>query len=79
MWLVPRYFATFFAYIKSVLFGNPMLKVSNLLSVFSFNKLTTILVIKLESNPPDNKHAMGLSLISLFLTALTSVPLIKDL
>ena len=56
-----------------------MLKVSNLFFVLSFNKLTTILVIKLESNPPESKHAIGLSLNKRLFTALINVPLIRDL
>ena len=38
----------------------------------------TILQIKLESNPPDNKHAIGLSDSNLFCTELIKHFLIKS-
>ena len=56
---------------KSVESGNPILNVFIVLPIslyFAKHAATTEL-----STPPDNKHPIGLSLINLFVTALSSV------
>ena len=58
------------AYLRSSEPSNPILNVSNGASDFCLWHSLTSAVIKLLSNPPDNKHAIGLSVTNTrFLTA----------
>ena len=65
--VVPKYPATFLAYSKSSDPDMPMLHVcivDGCRLYFNLQILTTNPVIKLLSSPPDNKHAISLSVFS---------------